>query len=340
MPYVYLSADRFYTLFIMIYFFYGQNSFLSGQKVAEIKAKFLAKNPTGSGLSVIEIEKGDKTSKLSAWQKALGAQGLFFSKQLIVIRNFLLNSIAANHKEILEYLEKEKSILADENKVIIFWEEGAPKEKEKLFQFLEKNAKKQKFEMLAGFKLNAWISDEIKKINPKAFISRAALEVLVVYVGPDNLRLMQEIAKLANFKEEGEISQAEVENLVHANVEANIFETVEALSGGDKARALKLYHEQLAKGEDPFYVLSMYVYQFRNLLKIGEFFFAGEQNNYTLAKLAGLHPFVVQKVLGQLRKTNLEKLKIIYQQLADLDLKLKTGEMDPKLALDKFIVEC
>jgi len=323
----------------MLFFFYGQNSFLSGQKVAEIKAKFLAKNPTGSGLSIIEIEKGDKSSLLPAWQKALGAQGLFFPKQLVIVKNFLLNSIAAGHKEILEHLEKEKGLLTDENKVVVFWEEGAPKEKEKLFQYLEKNTQKQKFEILSGLKLNEWIISEIKKINPKAFISRPALEVLVAYAGNDNLRLMQEIAKLANFKEEGEISPTDVKSLVHADADANIFETVEALSGGDKAKALRLYHEQLSKGGDPFYILSMYVYQFRNLLKIGEFFFAGEQNNYTLAKLAGLHPFVVQKALGQLRKTSLEKLKVIYQQLADLDLKLKTGEIDPKLALDKFIVE-
>lgn len=329
-----------YTLFSMIYFFSGQNSFLSGQKVAEIKARFLAKNPTGSGLSVLEVEKGDKSSLLPAWQKALGAQGLFFSKQLVIVRNFLMNGNAASHKEILEYLEKDKGILESQDKVMIFWEEGIAKEKEKLVQYLEKRAHKQKFEILSGFKLNEWIKEELKKRNPQVTISQGALMTLNVYVGNDNLRLTQEIAKLANFKTEGEIAQGDVENLVHANVEANIFETIEALSGGDKKKALKLYHEQLEKGEDPFYVLSMYVYQFRNMLKIGEFFYAGEQNNYTLAKLAGLNPFVVQKALGQLRKTNLEKIKSIYQQLADLDLKLKTGEIDPKLALDKFIVEC
>ena len=324
----------------MIYFFSGPNSFLSGQKVAEIKARFLAKNSTGSGLSILEVEKGDKTSLLPAWQKALGAQGLFFAKQLVIVRNFLIHGNAASHKEILEYLEGESGLLENQDKVVIFWEEGIPKEKEKLVQYLEKKAHKQKFEALVGFKLNEWIKEELKKINPKVTISQSALATLVGYVGSDDLRLTQEIAKLANFQSEGEITQNDVENLVHASVEANIFETIEALSGGNKSLALKLYHEQLEKGEDPFYVLSMYVYQFRNLLKIGEFFYAGEQNNYTLAKLAGLNPYVVQKALGQLRKTNLEKIKNIYQQLADLDLKLKTGEIDPKLALDKFIVEC
>jgi DNA polymerase-3 subunit delta len=324
----------------MIYFFFGQNSCFSGKKVSEIKARFLEKNPTGSGLAVLEVENGEKKVFLPELAKALGAKGLFFSKQLLIVRNLLLHSSAASLKEVLEYLQRENELLADQDRVVIFWEEGVPKEKEKLFQYLEKNAKKQKFEMLSGFKLAEWIAKEAQSINPDVSFSREAISGLISYVPNDLQRLSLEIEKLVSFKGQGEITERDVELLVKADVEANIFEAVEALSGGNKAKALKLYHEQIAKGEDPFYVMSMYIYQFRNLLKIGEFFFAGEQNNYALAKLAGLHPFVVQKGMAQLRGTSLEKLKATYQKLADLDFKIKTGELDPKLALDKFIVEC
>jgi DNA polymerase-3 subunit delta len=231
-------------------------------------------------------------------------------------------------------------MLTDQERVVIFWEEGAPKEKEKLFQYLHQKAKKQKFDLLSGPKLNEWIVQEAQKINPNISFSRPALNILAGYVSDDGQRLSLEIKKIVDFKGEGEITPEEVEALVKSSMQANIFETVEALSGGNKSKALELYHRQLEGGDDPFYVLSMYVYQFRNLLKMGEFFYAGEQNAYNLAKLAGLHPFVVQKGMSQLRRTSLEKIKATYQKLSDLDLKIKTGELEPKLALDKFIVEC
>jgi len=107
----------------------------------------------------------------------------------------------------------------------------------------------------------------------------------------------------------------------------------------NKKKALKLLQDQLKKGDDPFYILSMYVYQFRNLLKIGEFFWQGRTNQYEVAKLTKLHPFVVQKGMAQLRNYDENKLKGIYQKLQDIDTGSKTGKIDIKLALDKFVAE-
>jgi DNA polymerase III delta subunit len=83
----------------------------------------------------------------------------------------------------------------------------------------------------------------------------------------------------------------------------------------------------------------MYVYQFRNLLKIGEFYWQGRRNQHEISKVAKLHPFVVQKTLGQLKNFTEQKLLRIYKKLQELDLKAKTGKIDINLALDKFVVE-
>jgi DNA polymerase-3 subunit delta len=62
-------------------------------------------------------------------------------------------------------------------------------------------------------------------------------------------------------------------------------------------------------------------------------------NDHAIAKAGGMHPFVVKKSLQQLRNFPLGKLKKTYQKLADLDFEAKTGKIDIKTALDKFIVE-
>ncbi|MDP1884481.1 MAG: DNA polymerase III subunit delta, partial [Candidatus Moranbacteria bacterium] len=97
--------------------------------------------------------------------------------------------------------------------------------------------------------------------------------------------------------------------------------------------------EHLKKGDDPFYVFSMYVYQFRIILKVADLDGQYHGNDYAIAQASGLHPFVVKKSLSQVRNFPMAKLKEIYQKLSDLDTQIKTGRIDIRVALDKFIVE-
>jgi DNA polymerase III delta subunit len=83
----------------------------------------------------------------------------------------------------------------------------------------------------------------------------------------------------------------------------------------------------------------MYIYQFRNLLKVGDYYFSGLSDKYAIAKKTKLHPFVVQKNLAQLSQFSLNSLKNIYQKLEEIDYKVKNGEIEIELALDKFIME-
>jgi DNA polymerase-3 subunit delta len=142
-----------------------------------------------------------------------------------------------------------------------------------------------------------------------------------------------------NFAGGKTIQEADVELLVKANVNSNIFATIDALGNSNKREALKLLHRHLVNGDDPFYILSMFIYQFRNLVKIADLQENQGVGEFEIAKLAKLHPFVVKKSLSQLRNFPWEKLKKTYQKLAELDAKVKTGKIEIKLALDKFIVE-
>ncbi len=134
------------------------------------------------------------------------------------------------------------------------------------------------------------------------------------------------------------IGEEDVALLVRSKVDSTMFETIEAVSSGNKSRALTLLHEQIAKGEDIFYILSMYTYQIRTLLKIGDFYWQGMTSAPQIAQAAKLHPYVVQKSLSQVRNLSEEKIKQMLRDLAQIDQEAKTGKIDPVLALDKFIV--
>jgi DNA polymerase-3 subunit delta len=83
----------------------------------------------------------------------------------------------------------------------------------------------------------------------------------------------------------------------------------------------------------------MLVYQFRNLLRIASLQENGIFSEFEIAKQSKLHPYVVKKSMNQARNFGEKKLIAIHKKLGALDAKIKTGQADIKLSLDKFIVE-
>ncbi|PIP27187.1 MAG: DNA polymerase III subunit delta [Candidatus Moranbacteria bacterium CG23_combo_of_CG06-09_8_20_14_all_39_10] len=321
----------------MIIFLYGEDSFRSSQKLLEIKKRFLVSDKIGSGLAVFNWgEKGNKQKLLDV----LSMPNLLAPKRLVIVRDMLKFGMDAEKDELIEYLKKkEKEVQADQDLVIIFWEDGQPKKNGKLYKILDKISKSQNFEKLTGLKLNQWIVQHIKDANPTGSIGKGALEKLILFVGSDTNSLDKEIQKLVDFTDGKIIQEDDVEILVKANVDVNIFNTIDAMANNNKKEALRLLQEHLSKGEVPFQIFAMFVYQFRNLLKVADLQEQYHNNDFVIAKAAGLHPFVVKKSLGQIRNFSLPRLKEIYQKLSELDTQLKTGQIEVKLALDKFIVE-
>ena len=108
--------------------------------------------------------------------------------------------------------------------------------------------------------------------------------------------------------------QAEdVDLLVKSKIDTDIFKTVDALARGDKKTALKMLHDHLESGEDPFYLLSMYFYQFRNLGKSESRWPKKICLSAEIASRLKMHPFVARKSLDQARNFSWEKLKVFIQ---------------------------
>lgn len=323
----------------MIIFFYGDDAFRSSEKVLEIKNKFSFTDKSNAGLSLFDGA-DSKVGALEKMRSALCASGLFSTKKLFIAKNIIAETPSDEQAKLLKFLKADVERLKNNtDSVIIFWEQGLPRKNNALFKFLLENAKKQNFEKLSGLKLSQWILGKIKTSSPEASISKSALEKLITYVGNDTAMLTQEIEKLISFSDTDLISDATVDLLVKANLDNNIFETIEAMSANRKPKALELFHRHLDQGDDPFYLFSMFVYQFRNLLRIASLQENGIFSEFEIAKLAKLHPYVVKKSMNQARNFGEKKLITIHKKLGTLDAKIKTGQADIKLSLDKFIVE-
>ena len=306
----------------MIYFLYGQDSYRSKRKLEEIILGY--KNVHKSGLNLIYVD-ADKTD-FKDFYSNFKITSMFAEKKLIVLKN-----VFASKKFQEDFLEDIKKIEELEDIVIVY--EDCPADKRiRIFKALEKNTKCQEFEFMAPANLRKWILAEFGKTHStssgQAKINADALDLLISYVGNDLWQMSNEVKKLSSYKAGGVIKKEDVQKLVRPNFANDIFKTIEALASKNKKLALDLLHKQLDAGDFPLYLLSMIAYQFRNLLIVKE-----------SPKKSGLHPFVVQKTLYLCDKFSMDELKKIYRKIFQIDLDVKTGKIEPEIALDLLLAE-
>lgn len=321
----------------MIAFIYGEDNFRSAEKLNQLKDEFFKKNTSNASSSVFDFSEEDYWPKLRA---ALKSKGLFAQNSLIVIKNLLGQESLSSKDEIMDFLENQFKSTDYAEDFIIFWEGGKIKKNNKIFKWLTKNSKSQEFNKLEGLLLKKWVEEKFLSFNIK--VGGEVSDNLINNKNGDLSAIDNEILKIVNFigeKEiEGDLSD-QVAKLVNSSVEANIFQTVELISSGNKKQALEMLHRQLEQGDDPFYILSMYIYQIRNLLKIAEFHFQGNLSHLDISRIVKLHPFVVQKGIQQLRNLNFNKLKEIYKKLEKIDEDAKRGKRDIGIGMELLIAE-
>jgi len=306
----------------MIIFLYGQDTYRMREKLKEMIERYKKIHKSGLNLKYFD--------DFANLKDEIRQAPMFKEKKLAVITDVFAN---LNFKE--KFLENKKDFLKTED-IILFYQEGEINKSNSLFKFLKKNAKSQEFKFLGGQRLKTWIKKEFNRYETE--IDSGVLEKLIEYIGNDLWRMSNEIKKLASFKNNKKVRAEDVELLVRSKIETDIFKTIDAIAEKNKKQALKLLHKHLEKGDSPLYLLSMINYQFRNLLIVKDFIEKHKPYNVILKK-SGLHPFVVKKTYYQSQKFTFQELKKIYQKIFKVDLDIKTGRIQPEIALDLLITE-
>jgi len=331
----------------MVYFFYGADSFRIRQKLNSVIKSYRAKHSSGLNFGRFNFS---QEAALDDFKNFIESCSMFAEKKLAVLEN-LFEAKSAVLEKFAGYIGTD-AIFKDRERFLIIAQElklnEDKKKKEKYAVFREALAKelfkkltsatvnREEFDLLAGAKLENWIKKEIAALG--AIIDERAVQRLAVAAGSDLWRLHSEIQKLASYKNGRAINEHDVENLVIAKVDNDIFKTIDALALRNQAAAFKFLHRNLAQGESEIYLLAMLIYQFRNLLLVKSQLEEGVPF-YNLARKIKQHPFVLRKTFEQSKNFSLPVLKKVYERLAEIDLGVKSGLIEPRAALDLAVGE-
>ena len=308
----------------MLIFFYGKDTYRIKEETKKIILEY--KKSHKSGLNLKIFNPAETKLSFDEIKKDIHQTPMFKEKKLIIIANPFFS---AELKD--KILEEKENLLKLKEITALIYQEGEIGGKEKLFNFLKNKAEQiKKFDLLSGQNLKNWVRNKFEEKKSK--ITDIAVERLCQYVGNDLWRMDNEIEKLTNFSKKT-IGEKEISALTKPLIETDIFRTIDAISQKNKHRALELIHNHLKRGDSPLYLLTMINYQFRNILMVKSLIEKRQPYN-TIAAKTKLHPFVVKKSYYQSKNFSLKELKNIYNKIFQTDLNIKTGRIEPVIAIE------
>lgn len=328
----------------MIILLYGEDTYRSRERLRTLREAFKKKFDP-SGLNVIRLD--GETLKPEDATRQLSASGFLADKRFVAIENLFSQGKPDVVRAVVECLRGKQFT---EDNVFVFWEGtdmDLPAEKKNALKKGKRASgsdwawneilslgKQERFAPLEGAKLDAWIIAEAKRHG--GAIEPVAAQAFAAIVGSDLWRAHNELEKLLHASTGAAVTLADVEQMLTAPLEENIFRFLDALAEKNAAMALKLLEEHFLAGTDPQYLLRMLQWQFRNLLAVRWSLDHGVQPR-SLAKQLRLHPFVAQKTADRARAFSFETLRALYDDLILMDEVLKTRRGSSRVPFTLFV---
>lgn len=321
----------------VVYILHGDDEFAISQFVASMEEKM--GDPATAGMNITQID--GRALQLDELVSTTRAMPFLAERRMVVLSDPLGGmkspTVRDKFKSILGEIPPTTALV-----LMIFHPLVDERDKRKGVQhWLQHWAADQggrvylrEFLLPRGPQMTRWIQNKAKELGGE--FSPQAAGLLASYVDDDPRLAVQEIEKLlayANYRRP--VDPDDVENLTPFSGESSVFDMVDALGHRNGQQALKLLHNLLEQ-DDPLRLFGMIIRQFRLLLLTRELLDAG-QREAEIAKTLKTHPFVVGKLMGQVRNFTLETLDDIYHKLLEVDVSIKTGQIEADVALDTLI---
>ena len=158
-------------------------------------------------------------------------------------------------------------------------------------------------------------------------------------VGNNPLIIQNEINKIKIYKNKDKnITDKDIINLTNKNIDIDIFKLIDYIVQKNKEKAIELYYEMLKINEEPIKIIVILANQFRIMYQSKELLKKGYSEK-DIASILKIHPYRVKLAIQNSRNYSSKTLLEYLNNLADIDIGIKTGKLNKDLALELFILK-
>ena len=170
-------------------------------------------------------------------------------------------------------------------------------------------------------------------------IDYKTIKLFIDRVGNNPLIIRSEINKIKIYKgNDKNITDEDIINLTTKLIEIEIFKLIDYIVRKNKEKALELYYEMLKMNEEPIKIIVILANQFRIMYQSKELLKKGYSEK-DIASILKIHPYRVKLAIQNSRNYTSETLLKHLNDLADIDVGIKTGTLNKDLALELFILK-
>lgn len=325
-----------------VYIFYGTEKYLIEQYISKMIDKYVPETYRDFNLTYFDGEKTSVDEVLDACE----TMPFFSDQKVIIVKNapyFKSKKSGikdAEEQRMISYFESPSSTCK-----LFFLSSGNVDKRKKSTKAVVKNGRLVEFDKLAPNVFPKWVFRKIsqhgKTIDERTMnylIERLAY--LDKHSSKGLLDVDNELKMICSAAQDRDhIEQDDIDPFVKKPLDADIFMLVDAVGQKRAETAIKLMHELLRHGEPIQIIFTMITRQFRLLKKIKMLVKEG-YNQGSIAKLIGLHPYVVKNIMRQIHLFDDLHLTAVLEKCSAIDYKMKSTSIDPVLAIETLIIEC
>ena len=305
-----------------VYFFYGDEDYNIELELDNMRSRL---NPDFISMSYHVYDNPDYQTLVSA----LRTPPMMFGEMLVIVNSESYFSGNKNYFEDNELEDIENALLNNPEGLNIVFVVRLPRDenkkldtRRKLYKILSKFNTKE-FPVFKTYKtadiLN-WITTRAKTKGISFNVDASTL--LIEYLGNNLRQIDAEMDKLKLIAYPKTVILKDMVNEVCVS-QQDLFNLAELIMKGAKDRALLEYKRLLDK-KHPLEILSAIQTMLRKwiILKLK----SKQESPIELAKLTGMHEFVVKQTIQKLNKTNLADLVKLKENLFDVEYKIKSAD--------------
>lgn len=306
-----------------LYFFYGEESYLSDFYVSALKKE------------LIENEEFNFTKlycdELDRFQEAVEALPVFEENRMVVVfsRDFSAEIKEDNFRLIEEMLEDMPSF------TYVVFVCRSIKKTSKIYKLLNSKCTVCVFERQKAQALILWLGNVFKKKGYE--IDKDTCAYLLEFAGPDMTKLLSEADKLVSYElKTKKITQNSIEAVVTRTIDSKVFGLLDAVMYKKCDAAFEILNSLMREKEEPVYINGALMRNISSLLQYKILKAEGKAIPAICEKLK-LMPFVQKKYIEFDKKFSEKFLQEMLDSCAKCDIGFKTGEMDGYTGLSLLI---